>query len=646
MANSGSGYVRSSFHADFGLYFEWTSVPNVERNNSDITFTVYGEIRGASTLQIGSRIDGLMSIAGQTQYNVSMPAVSKLTSGTQRFRLGTIKRTVAHASDGTLNSVVLRAIWPIRATISGTYRSSIDLSFDTGPITRIPRASSIKSSVDFTLGNTIPVTLEPYSDDFTHDVYLCASGDLGLAEAINVGKTTTLVMTQGDIEGQYNTLKYSSSVAVWLEVITKHNGIIIGTTRKDGLMYIDAIKNAPTFEGFEFKPDIDTTQATGWSDYISEDNGLSIRGQTIYTVLLGNRAPKNGAEIVRFEFSINNKTYTSTSVSEDTFEMPIAINYSDKLTVTVVDSRGFKTSISKNIVCIDYTDVVVSKLDIKRKLYPEQSKINFDISGQIYKTAEVINSLRVNYRVREVGQEYSDWENITNNFTLTNAGAFTGNFDKTPFDTKKAFEIELEIGDIFTTQLFKTIVNKEYAVIELAEDGIAIGRPYDEALGGALQVNGTAYIDGSQILTKNDIVLIVANSASNVSNSSTGAGGADLTTIPLAQKIKVGDKLSVVDGKILVGSGVKKVKISGQIYCTTNITNGDLLRLYIIKNSTSTIYRSMLRFLGMYQMVTSSTIIEEVAEGDVLELKFNNGDRVGTICAGGNDTFLTVEVVE
>lgn len=465
MATSGSGRVPSAWNNNYGLFFEWSAERNIAGNYSDITATVYADLLGFATISVGSRSDGNISIAGQVQ-TVNMPSVTKMNTGNSKIKLGSIKKRVNHRSDGTLPNVVLSANWPIRATISGIYRSNISGNFSTGEITRIPRASEILSSVDFTLENDLKVNLKRYSDEFKHDILLKING-INFKIITNVDTSTTITFAETKINNLYNQSVNVSELSTELVVTTKQNSTTIGTTNKKGKMFIDPIKNAPTFEEFEFKSDSKTASATGWNDYITEDNNLSVLENTIYTIKPDTATGKNGATITGFEISLNNRVYRTTGAE---FTLPNAITYNDNLIVSAVDSRGFKTRVIKNILGQQYTKIKFDKLDIKRRNYPNQNQVNFKIEGTIFKNDVVNNQLTSRFRRREVGMNYGSWINLTSNFTIQSNGKFTANFNRSGFDSTKSYDIEFEISDIFYTETFKIPINMEKAVVTIAKN--------------------------------------------------------------------------------------------------------------------------------------------------------------------------------
>lgn len=472
-ATNGSGRVASSWNANYGLFFEWNAERNIAGNYSDITATVYADFKSWATISVGARSDGKISIGGQEE-TVWMPAISKLSSGDTKIELAKLKKRVYHNSDGTLPNVSIKAVWPIRAnmTISGvtTYRSTIEGTFNTGEITKIPRASEILSSVDFTLENALSVSLKRYSDKFKHDITLKINGTT-YKSASNIDTTTTFTFNSTEINNLYALDVNKSEFSTELIVVTKQGTTTIGTTTKIGKMYIDSIKNAPVLSNFEFKGDTKTTSATGWNSYITEDNGLSALGQTKFTIKPGAVTFKNGAIFKRWEVSLNNKTYQST-LSE--FTLPNAISYSDNLTVSVVDSRGFKANVIKKINGISYNEISYTKVNVKRRDYPNQTGVNFDIAGKIFKNSNLSNVLTVKYRKKLTTTDtYDSLVDITSNFTVDSFGNFTANFNVTGFTATETYDLEIYFNDIFNefTPFFINIFS-ESTVFEVSENDL------------------------------------------------------------------------------------------------------------------------------------------------------------------------------
>ena len=157
MASSGSfsGSIRDGHYK---LRVDWSQSKNVSVNTSTVTCKLY--LVNDWSLNISGRSDNTCTIDGSAQ-TFSSPAIS--TTGTHL--LGTVSRTVNHASDGS-KSLTISAVFQIRATLSGTYYGTISASANI-TLDSIPRASSV-SATNMTMGSAGTITISRASSSFTH----------------------------------------------------------------------------------------------------------------------------------------------------------------------------------------------------------------------------------------------------------------------------------------------------------------------------------------------------------------------------------------------------------------------------------------------------------------------------------------------
>ena len=113
----------------------------------------------------------------------------------------------------------------------------------------------------------------------------------------------------------------------------------------------------------------------------------------------------------------------------------------------------------------------------------------------------------------------------------------------------------------------------------------------------------------------------------------------------------VGSKLTLSGGKIKVGAGVSKVKISACAFLeNVNSSRFGYIWMFVYKNNNSTSVASaiMSGVPNYYQSIAITDIVVDVAQNDTLYLGFNNptSSNPATIRNGINNTRLYVEVVE
>lgn len=466
---SGNNIQKASWSSKFGIHFYWSGNQSYAGNYTDITVDIYGWLDYYAYLDIGSRT-GSISIAGDNS-NVWMPAVTKYDSNVREIKLATRTVRVWHNDDGTLPNVYISAVWPIQAYIDEYYRYDISCGFNTGEINRIPRASSISSNSSFTIGNDFPVAIQRASDSFKHDVFLKIN-DSNFKTVSKIDTNYIFTFTDSDIENLYELTKNNASIDCSLICDTYSDNTKIGTTTKNGKVYVDEASNKPVFEEFTFEPiDLGTKELTGWTSEISDDNGLSIKGKTIYQINCGQATPKNKSTIARYELELNKKISSSTN-SVITANSPV--EYDDFLSVSAVDSRGFKTTISKKIVCQNYENIKPVNAEIERQKYPNNTKVKINFRGTISKSNTLNNTATAYYRFNDRSnyeEKFSDWKKIDivvvedGNISITDMMIDN-------FELKNAYDFELKITDYYSETIIKAIITTDEPILSIKEDGI------------------------------------------------------------------------------------------------------------------------------------------------------------------------------
>lgn len=107
----------------------------------------------------------------------------------------------------------------------------------------------------------------------------------------------------------------------------------------------------------------------------------------------------------------------------------------------------------------------------------------------------------------------------------------------------------------------------------------------------------------------------------------------------------IGDKLTISNNGIRIGSGVKKVLINSNIILTKgNETSGDLMETDLMKNGTQVLALNIINKTTNWQTLNAPNLLIAVEEGDLLQIQlWNNNHAAARIYA---TSYLTVEVVE
>lgn len=118
-----------------------------------------------------------------------------------------------------------------------------------------------------------------------------------------------------------------------------------------------------------------------------------------------------------------------------------------------------------------------------------------------------------------------------------------------------------------------------------------------------------------------------------------------VTKIPLNTSIGVGASLTLNDGEIVVGAGVSKVLVNGNILFTTGGVNSGSIRGIHIQLNGTTVHYCNIGSTNTYTGASVSPFLLNVQENDKITLCGFNSTTTGSIVTKAN-TFLTVKVVE
>lgn len=138
------------------------------------------------------------------------------------------------------------------------------------------------------------------------------------------------------------------------------------------------------------------------------------------------------------------------------------------------------------------------------------------------------------------------------------------------------------------------------------------------------------------------------NIITGTSNSGTiGATGSTPAFLSMVEENRIGNKLSIVDGGILIGKGVTKVKISANLNVQIHAALNGMMSFHIFKNGVRINSNYIVQEAAKYYYLSIAipTYILEVQEGDLLSLRMDTPVN----CALHNDMYgktqMTVEVI-
>ena len=336
MASSGS--ITGSYRG-YTLRADWSAVQNAAGNYSDVTVRHTLVIGSAYTLNISSRTN-TCSVGGVSQGYTSGAINQKGGS----VLLGTTVHRVSHDADGT-KTAQLTDTFNINATIDGKKVGSITAS---GSITidRIARNATIVTANDFT-DETNPTLTYSNPSSFSCDVSIeFAGGSITRTGAISgASGSYTMQLTDAERTTLRNASKNSPTLKVTYALKTTIDGTAYYSRAERKMNVVDA---APELGAVSYE---DTNAATV---AVTGDKSRIVQNHSTLVVKVPAATAKKGATIASYTIAFGGVSKTVTSSGTVSLGA-VDVSYSQPLTVTATDSRGFTASQSVQVTVDDYS---------------------------------------------------------------------------------------------------------------------------------------------------------------------------------------------------------------------------------------------------------------------------------------------------
>ena len=602
---------------------------NISNNTSNITVKVQVVTSGSSHNDFSK--PGTCKIDG-TDYSFthSIPQNSTTTIFEKTL-------DISHDNEGkkTVNASFSYQTGISAGTISGSTSKVL---------TTIPRTSEVSlSKKNFNIGETITIYTNRKSASFTHTAVIKFNGQT--------------VRTQTGIDASYscNTNELFAKIPNQnqangtVELTTYSGGTRIGTSAVNFTGYV--VNSDPVFNNFDCEDTNTVTKTlTGNNQkYIRKYSNLKV------TITSANKmTTKNSATPKYYNIVVGNKI---EKLDYSTSEISKTINNMDDNTVTVfaVDSRGNQKDKTKSLDIVEYSETVLQSVKIERKegvgetvlisLSGKYANINFGAKTNTVKSIQFRKKSKTD-------TEFGSWVEIKQLVTIdTENGTFScasKEITGQTFTLGTEYDIEVQVKDELSSDTEPISLNSGKVLLSaLKNKGISVGGIYNENLGGPLQLDNKNVIDwinGKQDKQKHILKAILATDNTTITSSQ----DYDAVLVPLKQYIKMGNKLSFSNGKIVIGSGVNYIRISAQVMMSYIPSSLRIMGLAVYITN-SQVYTN-------YGFRTSSDFLTYNAPGMIFPAKA--GDTVSIhvyIEPSGTSvklrkylqsTFLQVEVIE
>lgn len=537
-------------------------------------------------------------------------------------------KTIYHNSDGN-KTLSINASFNGETSEVGTVTASTSVK-----LKQIYRNSVLnnltdsKGSWEFDVGTSFGVKITKYNSSYTDTLTLKIKSDGTTLKTIsNISTGNTITFTDDEIDLMYQKTPNSKICELSYTLTTKNGSTTIGSSSGTIKGYINV---PPTIQSISLQPDNITKELTGVTvapyKYIKNYSSVNVIATAV-----GNKYATID------HFTVGSSIYQATNGSA-TFE--ISKISSKDLIVYAVDSRTNETSQTTTLDLLEYNSITKGTQSSSRKNnIEEETTISFNGKFWNNNFGSVQNTLTASYKYKISGS--STW--TTGTSTITPTFDENGNFQfsgsikgdkETGFDIANSYDIEVVVKDKLTEISYTYLINSGKPAIAVYKSNVAIGDKYNEELGGN-QLWGDIYLNGKEI-NKNIITARPTTYTSSTKQS----------IMPMNNKIIIGNKLSVENNAIVIGSGVSKVKVSANGQFVNQSTTYNMnVEINIMVNDSNDYVAINYFGTSRYATASISDFVMNVKEGDKIQLRLWN-NAAGNYEVRYSGTWLTIEVVE
>lgn len=441
-----------------------------------------------------------------------------------------------------------------------TYNSSnvqIGTEFQYGGLVNRPSETTIssQSSLEMTT-NGIPYTLSGVHNSswITHSLKLF-SNSFNKTITLGNGASTTgnISLTQANIDSIYALYTTQTYAPFNIEVTTFLAGVQVGskktTTNGDGMLTFNYTAIAPNFTVTPTYSDTNTTitAITGNNQHIVQ-NKSNLRISIPATA----GVPKYGATATTYAVSVNGvektASYSTSAVTIDFGLVNVGVDTTAQ--VSVVDSRGARTTKPMNVTVIAYSNPTIIGFGVRTNGFDSETAIY--ASGEFSSVNSKNSITNIKYRYKATNGTWGSYINLNATYSglkyITNAPTII-------LDNTDTFDLEFVATDIMGGSASSSVFvdeGKPIMFIDKTKKSVGVGAfPSHD---NSFEVEGDSYVNGSEYVIGN---LSVTGTGGNVYHTGMKPTYTDVgaISVPLA---------------LAINSDLNNIQTAGMYYCSAN----------------------------------------------------------------------------
>lgn len=411
-----------------------------------------------------------------------------------------LTRTLTHNEDGTSPTKTIVNSWTATFGGNGTVTSQIT-------VPKINRLSTItvNNNTSFAVdtnenvSNTIPVSITKYVDSYTQKLKITMENNQGNQTVVRDYVDfdgDTLTFSESELTTIYDNTDYKFFKLIF--ALDTYNGSTkLGTTTTEISSYLSNTDLKPTFNDFVYADWNQTTLALTGNGYTLikgySTAGITVAGPNIATA-------HKGATISKYT-AINGSQNDDYVMGEYPATMQIEKVTDRTMSVWAIDSRGFSTKVDKIATnWIDYKDIEKISFTAERKNGGTSSEVTLKLSGNIFdgNFGSVENSIKsATYKYKKTTDGEDAWIEGTTSLNVVKDGSsysleqdIAGDLGALGFDQEESYDIYVEVEDQLSKVYDTFTLGVGSPAIDIYGNCVALGQPYNEDLGGRVQILG------------------------------------------------------------------------------------------------------------------------------------------------------------
>lgn len=409
-----------------------------------------------------------------------------------------LTRTLDHNEDGSSPTKTIVNSWTATFGGNGTVTSQIT-------VPKINRLSTItvNNNTSFAVdtnenvSNTIPVEITKYVDSYTQKLKITMennqSNQVVIRDYVDFDDNT-LTFSESELTTIYDNTDYKFFKLIF--ALDTYNGSTkLGTTTTEISSYLSNTDLKPTFNDFVYADWNQTTLALTGNGY-TLIKGYSTAGITVAGPNIA--IAHKGATISQYT-AINGSQNDDYVMGEYPAIMQIEKVADRTMSVWAIDSRSFSTKVDKLATnWIDYKDIEKVSFGAERKNGGTSSEVTLKLSGNIFdgNFGAVTNSIKsATYKYKKTSA--TEWTEGTTTLNVVKNGSsysleqnIAGDLGATGFDQEESYDIYVEVEDQLSKVYDTFTLGVGSPAIDIYGNCVALGQPYDEELGGRVQILG------------------------------------------------------------------------------------------------------------------------------------------------------------